>query len=72
MQVLFWNGVCYVYALRRYQTLTSTVAALIFAFFVFSIVPDLLPSVRTKKRVPQGEKYMKPETVMRPRGPIDF
>ncbi|KAJ6098550.1 hypothetical protein N7467_000085 [Penicillium canescens] len=48
------------------------VAALIFAFFVFSIVPDLLPSVRTKKRVPQGEKYMKPETVMRPRGPIDF
>ncbi|CAG7919500.1 unnamed protein product [Penicillium olsonii] len=36
------------------------VAALIFAFFVFSFVIDLLPSVRTKKRVPQGEKYTRP------------
>ncbi|KAJ5601280.1 Frag1/DRAM/Sfk1 [Penicillium lagena] len=33
------------------------VAALIFAFFVFSLVIDLLPSVRTRKRIPQGEKY---------------
>ncbi|KAJ5876340.1 Frag1/DRAM/Sfk1 [Penicillium soppii] len=38
------------------------VAALIFAFFVFSFVIDLLPSVRTKKRVPQGEKYLWPGT----------
>ncbi|KAJ5325195.1 Frag1/DRAM/Sfk1 [Penicillium brevicompactum] len=44
------------------------VAALIFAFFVFSFVIDLLPSVRTKKRVPQGEKYLRPT----PDGPVDF
>ena len=48
--------------------LTEAVAALIFAFFVFSFVIDLLPSVRTKKRVPQGEKYLRPT----PDGPVDF
>ncbi|KAJ5313041.1 hypothetical protein N7508_003871 [Penicillium antarcticum] len=48
------------------------VAALIFAFFVFSIIPDLLPSVRTKKRVPQGEKYIMPEPRSRSRGLVDF
>ncbi|KAJ5951646.1 Frag1/DRAM/Sfk1 [Penicillium vulpinum] len=42
------------------------VAALIFAFFVFSFVIDLLPSVRTKKRVPQGEKYTRPDVEARP------
>ncbi|KAJ6185205.1 hypothetical protein N7519_006506 [Penicillium mononematosum] len=45
------------------------VAALIFAFFVFSFIIDLLPSVRTKRHVPQGEKYTRPrvEDV-----PVDF
>ncbi|KAJ5121029.1 Frag1/DRAM/Sfk1 [Penicillium bovifimosum] len=49
------------------------VAALIFAFFVFSFVIDLLPSVRTKRHVPQGEKYAWPgrQTEMAER-PIDF
>ncbi|KAJ5782048.1 Frag1/DRAM/Sfk1 [Penicillium paradoxum] len=46
------------------------VAALIFAFFVFSFIIDLLPSVRTKKRVPQGEKYARPDVTGR--HPIDF
>ncbi|OQE35136.1 hypothetical protein PENCOP_c014G02455 [Penicillium coprophilum] len=45
------------------------VAAYIFDFFVFSFVIDLLPSVRTKRRVPQGEKYTRPGVEDRP---IDF
>lgn len=30
--------------------------ALIFTFYVLSFVIDLLPSVRTRRHVPQGEK----------------
>ncbi|KAJ5209921.1 Frag1/DRAM/Sfk1 [Penicillium cf. griseofulvum] len=45
------------------------IAAFIFDFFVFSFVIDLLPSVRTKRRVPQGEKYTRPGVEDRP---IDF
>ncbi|CAG7938595.1 unnamed protein product [Penicillium nalgiovense] len=45
------------------------VAALIFAFFVFSFIIDLLPSVRTKRHVPQGEKYTRPRVED---APIDF
>jgi hypothetical protein len=32
------------------------VIALIFTFYVLSFVVDLLPSVRTRRHVPQGEK----------------
>ncbi|CAI7655351.1 unnamed protein product [Penicillium viridicatum] len=45
------------------------VAALIYAFFALSFVIDLLPSVRTKRHVPQGEKYARPGVVD---GPVDF
>ncbi|KAH8422913.1 Frag1/DRAM/Sfk1 family protein [Aspergillus melleus] len=34
----------------------SAVIALIFTFYVLSFVVDLLPSVRTRRHVPQGEK----------------
>ncbi|KAA8652252.1 Frag1/DRAM/Sfk1 family protein [Aspergillus tanneri] len=34
----------------------SVVIALIFTFYVLSFAIDLLPSVRTRRRVPQGEK----------------
>ncbi|KAJ5557994.1 Frag1/DRAM/Sfk1 [Penicillium sp. DV-2018c] len=49
------------------------VAAYIFAFFALSFVIDLLPSVRTKRHVPQGEKYAWPgrQTEMSQR-PVDF
>jgi hypothetical protein len=32
------------------------VIALVFTFYVLSFVIDLLPSVRTRRHVPQGEK----------------
>jgi hypothetical protein len=34
------------------------VIALIFTFYVLSFVIDLLPSVRTRRHVPQGEKHL--------------
>lgn len=34
------------------------VIAFIFTFYILSFVVDLLPSVRTKRRVPQGEKRL--------------
>ncbi|KKK24761.1 hypothetical protein AOCH_002214 [Aspergillus ochraceoroseus] len=34
------------------------VIALVFTFYVLSFVIDLLPSVRTRHHVPQGEKYL--------------
>ena len=58
MQPLFWNGVCpKLQPQMRTSWLIEEVAALIFGFYVFSLVIDLLPSVRTRRRVPQGEKY---------------
>jgi hypothetical protein len=34
----------------------KTVIALVFTFYVLSFIIDLLPSVRTRNHVPQGEK----------------
>lgn len=34
----------------------AIVIALIFTFYILSFVIDLLPSVRTRRHVPQGEK----------------
>ncbi|KAJ6108136.1 hypothetical protein N7523_009459 [Penicillium sp. IBT 18751x] len=48
------------------------VAALIFAFYIFSFTIDLLPSIRTRKRVPQGEKYPHPRVTTDPEVPINF
>ncbi|KAF9241439.1 hypothetical protein DTO013E5_8738 [Penicillium roqueforti] len=54
---------------RNAAAVLEWVAALIFAFFVFSFIIDLLPSVRTKRHVPQGEKYTRPDVENRP---VDF
>jgi hypothetical protein len=39
------------------------IVALVFTGYILSFVVDLLPSVRTRKRVPQGEKYASMMTI---------
>ncbi|GAB1195346.1 hypothetical protein APSETT444_004604 [Aspergillus pseudonomiae] len=41
---------------RNAAAVLEWVIALIFTFYVLSFVVDLLPSVRTRRHVPQGEK----------------
>lgn len=41
-------------------TVNLIVIALVFTFYVLSFVIDLLPSVRTRNHIPQGEKGMGP------------
>lgn len=36
----------------------AIVIALVFTFYILSFVIDLLPSVRTRRHVPQGEKRL--------------
>lgn len=59
MLLLYWNGVCHgrFLALPRVAN-SSTVIAFVFTFYILSFVVDLLPSVRTRTRVPQGEKRL--------------
>lgn len=54
----FLNGVCDIdFAIfRRSVANQSPVIAFIFTGYILSFVVDLLPSVRTRRRVPQGEK----------------
>ncbi|KAF9886210.1 Protein sfk1 [Aspergillus nanangensis] len=43
---------------RNAAAVLEWVIALIFTFYVLSFVIDLLPSVRTRRHVPQGEKHL--------------
>ncbi|KAJ9212262.1 hypothetical protein DTO166G4_6206 [Paecilomyces variotii] len=52
-------GVCHQHPDRRNASaVLEWVIALVFTFYVLSFVIDLLPSVRTRTRVPQGEKNL--------------
>lgn len=61
MRLLFLNGVClhplalWIIHQARHAN-RVLVIAYIFTFYILSFVIDLLPSVRTKHHVPQGEK----------------
>lgn len=51
------------------------VIALVFTFYVLSFIIDLLPSVRTRKHIPQGEKALhlsRPSTSSGPRNDITY
>lgn len=57
MQLRCSNGVCISLPLIGFLlTMDLIVIALVFTFYVLSFVVDLLPSVRTRNHVPQGEK----------------
>lgn len=65
---LFSNGVCLPLALShqfRFCVLTTTVIAFVFTGYILSFVVDLLPSVRTRRHVPQGEKRSHAQNVSR-------
>lgn len=58
----FLNGVSCFFTFEVWQTravLTCLLAiAFIFTGYILSFVVDLLPSVRTRRHVPQGEKHI--------------
>ena len=48
-----------------FGVLTTTVIAFVFTGYILSFVVDLLPSVRTRRHVPQGEKRSHAQNVSR-------
>ena len=67
---LFSNGVCLSLSLSSshqfdFGVLTTTVIAFVFTGYILSFVVDLLPSVRTRRHVPQGEKRSHAQNVSR-------
>jgi hypothetical protein len=79
MPLPFSNGVClFIYLFLKLKTARTNlviVIALVFTFYILSFIIDLLPSVRTRRHIPQGEKALhtgRPSTSSGPQHEVTY